>query len=122
MQKVLLLQLPIIPPAYYATTGNVPLAAACLLVSALKQGLDKKNYQFEILDLDIMDKEGDEKILNTILKKDPSYLAFSLYLWNSERSLYIAREVKKNKKDVVIIVGGPEVNLDNPHIFKNNCI
>jgi radical SAM superfamily enzyme YgiQ (UPF0313 family) len=120
MQKILFLQLPVPPPAYYASTGNVPLAGA-VLASALKNHI--KNYTYiEIIPPEITDLYGDTELISFIIDKKPDYLCASLYLWNTERTLYIIDKVKEFLPSIHTIVGGPEVSYDNEFILKNLSI
>lgn len=117
MAKLKLVQLPVPPPTAFAATGNVPLAAGCLAVSARENGLEKKGLELEVLDPDITDKEGDSQLADRIAKDEPEFLGFSLYLWNTERSLHLAKEVKRRSPSTKILIGGPEVNPDNPFVL-----
>ena len=114
MPSLSLLQLPVPPPSAFASTGNVPLAAGSLAVSAEVHSLDKDfSLETNVIQPDITDSEGDEMLIQRIIKADPDFLGFSLYLWNSERSLYIADQVKKRNPKTKIFLGGPEVSQDN---------
>ncbi|EQA44518.1 radical SAM domain protein [Leptospira broomii serovar Hurstbridge str. 5399] len=117
MSKLKLVQLPVPPPTAFAATGNVPLAAGCLAVSARVNGLERKGLSVEVLDPLITDQEGDSRLADRIAKDEPEFVGFSLYLWNSERSLHLAREVKARSPNTKILIGGPEVNSDNPFIL-----
>ncbi|TGK01194.1 radical SAM protein [Leptospira langatensis] len=117
MAKLKLVQLPVPPPTAFAATGNVPLAAGCLAVSARVNGLEKKGLDLEVLDPDITDREGDSQLADRIAKEEPEFVGFSLYLWNTERSLHLAREVKQRSPHTKILIGGPEVNPDNPFVL-----
>ncbi len=117
LATIKLLQLPVPPPSYYAATGNVPLAAASLASSlSIGEGssLSVDASAISPEDTDVM---GDVELVDFILESDPEYVGFSLYLWNTERSLHIANEIKKRKKDTTIIIGGPEVGADNPFVL-----
>ncbi|PJZ86549.1 B12-binding domain-containing radical SAM protein [Leptospira harrisiae] len=117
MAKIQFLQLPVPPPSYYAATGNVPLAAASLascLESKEDPVLGIKPYVIPPEDTDSL---GDKELINRIAKEGPDFLGLSLYLWNTERSLYIAREIKKRNPETTILIGGPEVNEDNPYVL-----
>lgn len=117
MAKIQFLQLPVPPPSYYAATGNVPLAAASLascLESKEDPVLGVSPYVVSPEDTDSL---GDRELIDRIAKEGPDFLGLSLYLWNTERSLYIAREVKKRNPETTILIGGPEVNEDNPYVL-----
>ncbi|MBM9546824.1 radical SAM protein [Leptospira sp. 201903074] len=117
MAKIQFLQLPVPPPSYYAATGNVPLAAASLascLESKEDPVLGLSPYVVSPEDTDSL---GDRELIDRITKEGSDFLGLSLYLWNTERSLYIAKEVKKRNPETTILVGGPEVNEDNPYVL-----
>lgn len=105
------LQLPVPPPSAYATTGNVPLAAATLAVAL--DTVSNGAWDTGIIGPEATDGDSDTALVERILGEDPDYLGLSLYLWNTERSLHIAREVKKRSPKTTILIGGPEVNADN---------
>ncbi|WXR61596.1 DUF4080 domain-containing protein [Peptostreptococcaceae bacterium AGR-M142] len=80
---------------------------------------------------DIIDIELKEFTINTnlnyILKKiyeqKPDLIIFSTYIWNLEETLKISRSLKKIKKDIKILLGGPEVSFEEKDLFlKNDCI
>ncbi len=114
MPSLSLLQLPVAPPSIFASTGNVPLAAGSLAVSTEVHSLPKKlGLKTSVLQPEITDAEGDEMLIQRIISEDPDFLGISLYLWNSERSLYIADQIKKRNPKTKILIGGPEVSQDN---------
>ncbi len=117
MAKVQLLQLPVPPPAYYAATGNVPLAAASL-ASSLAQNQNKfSDLSANAVAPEITDRMGDAELVQYLLSQDPNFIGLSLYLWNTERSLHIAQEIKRQNPKIGILIGGPEVNEDNPFVL-----
>ncbi|TGK87111.1 radical SAM protein [Leptospira noumeaensis] len=117
MAKIQFLQLPVPPPSYYAATGNVPLAAASL-ASCLESKEDPvKGIRPYVISPEDTDSLGDKELVDKITKEGAEFLGLSLYLWNTERSLYLAREVKKRNPDTTILIGGPEVNEDNPYVL-----
>ena len=116
MKRLRLVQLPVPPPAALAATGNVPLAAGCLGVAARVHGLDQR-LKIEVLAPSITDAYGDTRLAELIAKDEPEFLGLSLYLWNSERSLHLAREVKRRSPRTTVLIGGPEVGADNPFIM-----
>jgi len=56
-------------------------------------------------------------ILEEILKQKPSFVGFSCYLWNIKKTLRICRLLKKNKPEIKIFLGGPEVSPRAEEIF-----
>ena len=107
MKRLRLVQLPVPPPAALAATGNVPLAAGCLGVAARVHGLDQR-LKIEVVSPGITDAYGDTRLAELIAKDEPEFLGLSLYLWNSERSLHLAREVKRRSPRTTVLIGGPE--------------
>ncbi len=111
-----LVQLPVPPPAALASTGNVPLAAGALGVSARVHGLDRR-LLIDVVAPAITDVLGDTLLADLLARDEPAFLGFSLYLWNVERSLHLAREVKRRSPRTIILVGGPEVSSDNGFVL-----
>lgn len=112
--RVLLVQLPV--PNNPAT--NMPLAAGYLRAFAHAQGLDRASaagpgVEIDILPRRIADYAGDAFLVETLVAYAPDVLGFSLYTWNSQRSLDIARRVKAQLPEVIVVGGGPEVQRDN---------
>jgi hypothetical protein len=116
MQRLRLVQLPVPPPAALATTGNVPLAAGSLGVSARVHGLTSR-LQVDVVPPSVTDVLGDGLLAQVVSRDEPEFLGLSLYLWNVERSLHLAREVKRLSPRTRVLVGGPEVSSDNPFLL-----
>jgi hypothetical protein len=106
--RVLLIQLPIPQLNFGKQTGNIPLAGAYLKQAAA--GLT--HVQVDILPESLSGYLGDAAILDLIFSQKPEVLGFTVFSWNVERSLYIARKVKE-KIDVRVVFGGPESTPDN---------
>jgi tRNA A37 methylthiotransferase MiaB len=115
VKKLRLVQLPVPPPAALAATGNVPLAAGCLAVSGRGLGAD-----LEVVAPDVTDSLGDTQLADFVARDEPDFLGLSLYLWNCERSLHLAREVKRRSPKTRVLVGGPEVSADNPFVLQQS--
>jgi hypothetical protein len=116
VKRLRLVQLPVPPPAALASTGNVPLAAGCLGVSARIHGLTS-GLELDVLPPATTDALGDTLLADALAADEPDFLGFSLYLWNTERSLHLAREVKRRSPRTLVLVGGPEVSSDNPFVL-----
>ncbi|MGD2085920.1 MAG: radical SAM protein [Candidatus Aminicenantes bacterium] len=115
--KIILIQLP--HPSYLKR--NVPLAAGYLKAAAYKNDLLEK-VDIEILDPMFMGESGCQKLIGSIIDKNPDILGFSLYLWNVERSFYIIKKIKEKCPHIKIIVGGPEVTRHSTYILSNSNI
>lgn len=114
---VLLVQLPV--PNNPAT--NVPLALGYLKAYAYTQGL-LNQVEIEILPRALADHAGDARLVQAIVARAPDVLGFSLYTWNSERSLDIARRVRQQLPALQVIVGGPEVQRDNLWVLEHPAV
>lgn len=108
MLRVLLLQLPV--PNNPAT--NLPLAAGYLKAYAQAEGLLER-VAIDLLPRALADYAGDALLVEAIVRCAPAVLGLSLYTWNSERSLAIARRVKARLPGLLVVGGGPEVQADN---------
>lgn len=110
---VRLAQLPVPPPAALAPTGNVPLAGGCLSVSLRVRG-PADRVRAEVVPADESDPLGDTLLADRLAAGEPEILGLSAYLWNVERSLHVAREVKRRSPRTRVVLGGPEIQPDNP--------
>ncbi|HEY2760300.1 MAG TPA: radical SAM protein, partial [Pirellulales bacterium] len=120
-RNVILVQLPIPPVGSQPIRGNVPLAAAYLKMYAEARGLGSQ-YQIEILPTVEANTFGDQGLVQSILSREPWMVGFTCYLWNIERTLWIAERIKLARPDVLILIGGPEVTLDNAWVLENPAI
>jgi len=94
------------------------MAAGFLKAAAYKFGL-LNEVDIDILSPQITSYFGCRMLVEKIVTLQPAILGFTLYLWNVERSLHIAREVKKRLPHVQIVVGGPEVSRRAVHLLSN---
>lgn len=118
MKSLTLVQLPIPQITAFAPTGNVPLAVASL-AGALRKEAWTSNLLVKTLLPSLTDTAGDTQLVQEICASEPDYVGLSLYLWNTERSLYLAEQIKKNSPHTKIILGGPEVSADNPFVLQH---
>ncbi|HUX38396.1 MAG TPA: radical SAM protein, partial [Rectinemataceae bacterium] len=117
--KILFVQLPVQEPSFEGTRSNIPLAAGYLAAWAEKCGLLGRD-EWRILPRAIVDYASDKALVDAIARSfaanpasgeegAPDIVAFSLYLWNLERSMYIANEVARTMPRARLVAGGPEV-------------
>lgn len=106
--KIVFVQLPVQEPDWDDMAANVPLAAGYLTAYAESIGLLERS-EWSILDQGIADCGSDSAIIETLAAGEPDLVAFSLYAWNLERSLYIAGKAREKLPRARFVAGGPEV-------------
>src|SRR6516164_1662128 len=93
-RTVLLVQMPIPPLGPEPIRGNVPLAGAYLKLFAQKRGLGA-DYAIDVLPASQASSLGDRALARAIAERRPWLVGFTCYLWNIERTLWVAAEVKR---------------------------
>lgn len=96
----------------------VPLGPA-MLSSALRQRFSD-TVKTDVLNLYL--DQGVEECLALILNSRAEYLGFSMFIWNRDRILEIAKKLKEAKPGIVIFLGGPEASADYDELTTNECI
>lgn len=120
-RRVLLVQLPIPPVGPEPIRGNVPLAAGYLKMYAERQGL-AAGYDIDILPTVAANTLGDQGLVEAILQREPWLVGFTCYLWNIERTLWIAARLKDARPDLLILLGGPEITADNDWVLRHGAV
>jgi radical SAM superfamily enzyme YgiQ (UPF0313 family) len=115
-RTVLLAQLPIPPLGPAPIRGNVPLAAAYLKLHAESRGLGAF-YDMNILSAPEANTLGDQALAAALAARNPWLVGFTCYLWNIERTLWVAQELKRRRPTVRIVLGGPEITADNAWVL-----
>ncbi|HKI34791.1 MAG TPA: cobalamin-dependent protein [Gemmataceae bacterium] len=115
-RTVLLVQLPIPPLGPAPIRGNVPLAAAYLKLWADSHALGSL-YDIDILPAAETNCLSDRALVATLADRRPWLVGFTCYVWNIERTLWIAAELKRRLPDVRIVLGGPEITADNAWVL-----
>jgi radical SAM superfamily enzyme YgiQ (UPF0313 family) len=90
----------------------VPLAAGCLKLLARRRGLER-SYRIEILPAALANALGDRGLVAEILRRGPQIVGFTCYLWNIERTLWVAGRLREARPEIRLLVGGPEITADN---------
>jgi len=120
-RNVLLIQLPIPPLGPGRIRGNVPLAAGYLKLYAQLRGLDTF-YDLHIFPSHLANTLGDLALVEQILAHDPWMVGFSCYLWNIDRTLWIAERLKERRPNMKVILGGPEITADNSWVLQHPAL
>lgn len=64
-------------------------------------------------------KDDNDKIKASLLALNPTFLVFSVYIWNVEQTMALIQMIKQDYPLVKIIIGGPEVSYDVDHFLDN---
>nr|WP_320190006.1 B12-binding domain-containing radical SAM protein [uncultured Desulfobacter sp.] len=107
MKKALLIQLPIPRLNLGLYTGNIPLAGACLKQAAQ----DVPGWHVDLLPETALSWAGDQAIVREICDRTPDLVGFTVFAWNMDRSVFLARQIKE-KTGAKLIFGGPQVTED----------
>lgn len=75
---------------------------------------------FEILNYHVDGGPRDDEIAAEVLAHLPDIVGFSAYVWNIERCLIIAKKIRRERPDTVIVFGGPEVASETLPLFDEN--
>jgi radical SAM superfamily enzyme YgiQ (UPF0313 family) len=118
---VLLLQLAIPPAGAVPVRNNIPLAAGYLKLLARKRGFEK-SYHIELLPVPLVNTGGDQGLVEAILAREPWMVGFTCYVWNIDRTLWIAEQLKRRRPDLWIVVGGPEITEDNAWVLEQAAL
>ncbi len=110
----LLVQLPLNGIAALEPTGNIPYAGGLLAAAA---GLGPGS----VLGMEACDTLGDRALLSEIVSRGPGTVGFTLYCWNVERSVRMARALREALPGVRLVAGGPEVQPDNGWLSAQGC-
>ena len=77
-----------------------------------------KKFSPEICEYTVNDNV--DNIISSLHMKKADVIAFSCYIWNIEKVLYIAQSLKKVNSDLKIVLGGHEVSHDAKALIKDN--
>jgi Radical SAM superfamily/B12 binding domain len=117
-RNVLFVQLPIPPAGPSSIIGNIPLAAGYLILYARLNGLEE-SFDFEILPNNLVDVLSESGLVEQIVARRPWIVGFTCYLWNIDRTLWIAAQLKQRCPGIQIVLGGPEITADNNWVMQS---
>ena len=112
--KIILMQLPLQGPDFFYSNENIPLAASCLKAGTIGQGKD-----VVLLPQHLMSYGSDQAILRFLLDVKPDVVGMSCYLWNLERSLFLARQLHRELPMCTVVLGGPEITPHNEFLLSH---
>lgn len=115
-RSVWLAQLPIPPLGSEPIRGNVPIAAGYLKLWAERRGLGAF-YDIHIFPPKVANLLCDRDMVAALAEREPWMVGFTCYLWNIERTLWVAHKLKCLRPQVRIVLGGPEITADNSWVL-----
>jgi radical SAM superfamily enzyme YgiQ (UPF0313 family) len=121
LQRVLFVQLSIPPLGPGIVRANVPLAGAYLKMYAQRRGLDA-HYDLEVFPAVLANQLSDLALLDAILSREPWMVGFTCYLWNIERTLWLAERLKRAVPGLHVVVGGPEITSNNDWVLQHPAV
>ncbi len=109
--KILFAQLPLTDHSHSYVLGNIEYGPASIS-AYLKLRVDN-TLDVTGLPRLISSYGSNSTIISYISGQNPDIVSFTNYLWNVERNLNIAAELKKINHKTKIIMGGPEINTNS---------
>ncbi|MBE0502406.1 MAG: B12-binding domain-containing radical SAM protein, partial [Desulfuromonadales bacterium] len=70
--------------------------------------------------LEFTDHEPKESIAALLLADQPDVIAFSVYIWNRQKTLALVDLLHTIRPDLRIVLGGPEVSFDDEELFASH--
>ncbi len=90
------------------TTLNARFIHSALGLRYLKANMGSLYDNTEIVEFTINQRPVD--IAESLLKKDPIIIGFSVYIWNTTETIAVIKTLRAIAPEITIIVGGPEVS------------
>lgn len=113
--RIVFIQLPLQESLGEGARDNEPYAAGLLIGAAERAGLLQRD-ECLILDGDLVDHGGDAAICAALAEAQPEVAVFSLFDWNLDRSLWMARKLRPRLPGTVLLAGGPAAVPDDDAI------
>ncbi len=92
------------------TTLNSKYVHSNLGLKYLYASAEKSRNFIDIQEFTINNEE--DYIFTELMRKSYDAVCFSCYIWNVDRTLYLAENLKKARPEVKILLGGPEVSFN----------
>jgi hypothetical protein len=116
--RVLLVQLPLLDPGLTSARANVPLAGGYL--AAFARSKLGPAARVDLLPDSLARGGGDAAVLAFAARFGYDVVGFTAYLWNLERSLDLARAVKRAGR-ALVVMGGPEI-VPGRRLLENEAV
>ena len=63
-----------------------------------------------------------ETLAAKLIESNPDIAGYSCYIWNIEKILKVIERIKKEKSDIIHILGGPEISLKRIESIPSSCL
>jgi radical SAM superfamily enzyme YgiQ (UPF0313 family) len=97
-------------PQIVLTTLNARYAHASFGLRYLMANLGDLSPRAQMLEFDI--KQPIDVVADRLLQLEPAIVGIGVYIWNVTQTTALARELKRRRPELTIIVGGPEVSYE----------
>lgn len=95
-------------PEIVLATLNARYIHAAFGLRCLAANLGELRPRALVLEFEVAQRTLD--VIERILIARPTILGLGVYIWNAEASLRLAREIKRLRPDLLVVLGGPEVS------------
>lgn len=86
--------------------NQIPYPVGCIKSYFLKYSKNSENFEIEIF-------KDPQKFCDAVIEKKPAVVGFSNYVWNLELSSEIAKQIKLQSPETLVIFGGPNFPLED---------
>lgn len=107
------------------TTLNSSYAHSSFGLRYLFANLEELQARTTLIEFTI--KQSADQIAGKILERNPKVVGFGVYIWNTEQTEAVIKELRKQRPGLCIVLGGPEVSYESEvqsicqkadHVFK----
>ncbi len=109
IMRVVYLQLPVLDFGYDYAAADHPLAGGYLAASALANAV---KHEPIFLPQALSSFASTRALVREILSLEPHVVVATLYLWNVDRTIRVARALKESNPRIWLLAGGPEAAGD----------
>lgn len=110
-ETILFIQLPLLSHTHDYVMGNIDYARAAIEGYILRRV--SRLWRIYRLPFELSQFGSNRAIVRHIEQVRPSIVAFTCFLWNIERSLSIACEIKQRMPRTIIVMGGVEIQMNS---------
>ena len=97
------------------------MAAGYLKMYARNRGLEEL-FDIEIFPPHLANTLSDHGLVEALRAREPWMVGFTCYLWNINRSLWVAEHLKAINPGLLTIFGGPEITADNGWVLQSTAL